>query len=187
MASRGVKLIRDFILPCSAGEFYGKILGDLEMFLNKTTPQWVDHYEVKEEIKETGRFYRRSVLTKTSYLNYVPAMIKDQIPIELFESAVRQEEESIFELADQKIRWRIQPLENPRPLYTLTGSTTIIPLNEASCKVTMLMYFDLDRSILEEKYVSKNVSVYLVPILESHLPGIILDKMKGMYSDLVGS
>jgi hypothetical protein len=169
-----VKIIRDFVLAGTDHDIFEILKAKLPDYLNQDG----DEYTIMEEIEEKGRLYRKARLVRMSNLDVIPSLIKERLPDEFIETATRLIEENIFYEKEKKIQYNLRC--DYEDVYNLSGNIRFIPLAEGMCKVVVTVYMELQNL---EKYIPNTTARdLLVPILESRIPDLYIEKQKAVYT-----
>jgi hypothetical protein len=169
-----VKIIRDFVLAGTDHDIFEILKAKLPDYLNQDG----DEYTIMEEIEEKGRLYRKARLVRMSNLDVIPSLIKERLPEEFIETATRLIEENIFYEKEKKIQYNLRC--DYEDVYNLSGNVRFIPLAEGTCKVMVTVYMELQNL---EKYIPNTTARdLLLPILESRIPDLYIEKQKSVYT-----
>lgn len=169
-----VKIIRDFVLGGTEDDIFETLKTRLPDYLNQDE----DEYTILQEIQENGRLYRKARLIRMSNVDVIPSMIKERLPQAFIDTATRLIEENIFYDKEKKIQYNLRCEYDD--VYNLSGNIRFIPLDESTCKVIMTLYMELQNL---EKYIpSATARDLLLPILESRIPDLCIEKQKAVYA-----
>jgi hypothetical protein len=174
-----VKLIRDFVLPGTEDQIFGLLRQKLPEYLNSGE----DKYVLLEEIKEETRLYRKARLIRASNVDIIPNIIKERLPQKFIDTATCLIEETIFYEEEHKIQLNVRCEYDD--VYNISGSVRFIPLDKTTCKVVMVIYMELNNM---EKYIPTSAARdMIVPVIESRIPELFIEKQKMIYTNLCSS